>query len=83
MMKAYSMDLRERVLAASDAGLMTIEEIAETFQVSLSWIGKLRKRVRDAGLLSPKPHEVDTRVRFRVKWRYGLLKLFKIIRMQH
>lgn len=55
-MKAYSMDLRERVIAASEEGVMTHEEIAETFQVSVSWIGKLRKRFRETGSVEPKPH---------------------------
>ena len=31
-MKAYSMDLRERVFAAAEVGDMTQGEIAETFQ---------------------------------------------------
>ena len=35
-MKAYSMDLRERVIAAAEEGVMTHEEIAETFHVSVS-----------------------------------------------
>jgi transposase len=55
-MKAYSMDLRERVIAASEEGVMTHEEIAETFQVSVSWIGKLRKLFRETGSIEPKPH---------------------------
>jgi hypothetical protein len=34
-MKAYSMDLRERVIAAED-GVMTHEQIDESFQVSVA-----------------------------------------------
>ncbi len=40
-MVAYSEDLRERVLAAVDAGEGTQEEIAERFRVSSRWIRKL------------------------------------------
>ena len=40
-MVAYSVDLRERVLAAVDAGEGTQQEIAERFRVSARWIRKL------------------------------------------
>ncbi|MBI1323100.1 hypothetical protein GC170_07920 [bacterium] len=50
------MDLRERVIAAAEEGLMRHNEIAETFQVSVSWIGKLRKRVRETSSVAPEPH---------------------------
>ena len=40
-MVAYSIDLRERVLAAVDAGEDTQEEIAARFRVSARWIRKL------------------------------------------
>ena len=40
-MKAYSMDLRERVLAACDAGMGT-KEAAERFGVCESWLRRLK-----------------------------------------
>ena len=40
-MKAYSMDLRERVVAACDAGDDTREEIAARFSVSVAWVRRL------------------------------------------
>lgn len=55
-MKAYSMDLRERVFAAAEVGDMTQGEIAETFQVSVAWIRKLQKLARESNSLAPKPH---------------------------
>lgn len=55
-MKAYSMDLRERVVAAAEQGVISLEEIADTFQVSVSWIGKLLKRFRETGSVAPEPH---------------------------
>jgi transposase len=54
-MKAYSMDLRERVVAACDGGVDTREEIAERFSVSVSWIRDLLKRRRETGSIAPRP----------------------------
>ena len=47
-MTPYSMDLRERVLNACDAG-SDPEEVAETFSVSASWVRRLKQRRREAG----------------------------------
>ena len=54
-MKAYSMDLRERVVAACDEGVDTREEIAERFGVSVSWIRDLLKRRRETGSIAALP----------------------------
>ena len=42
-MRAYSMDLRARVLAACDDG-MTTSEGAEAFSVSPAWVRRLKQR---------------------------------------
>jgi len=55
-MKAYSMDLRERAVAACDEGVDTRAEIAERFAVSESWIRRLLQRRRDTGSIAPRPH---------------------------
>jgi transposase len=55
-MKTYSMDLRERVVAAYDRKTGTQEEVARRFDVSLSWLKKLLRFRRDRGSLAPKPH---------------------------
>src|SRR3954452_22977782 len=55
-MKAYSMDLRERVVAACDACDATREQIAARFSVSVSWIRDLMRRRRKTGSIAPKPH---------------------------
>jgi len=55
-MKAYSIDLRERVVAACDARDGTRDRIAARFSVSESWIRKLLRRRREAGSIEPKPH---------------------------
>ena len=54
-MKPYSMDLRERVVAACDAREGTREQIAERFRVSASWIRDLLKRRRETGSIAPRP----------------------------
>ena len=55
-MMAYSIDLRERVLAAVDAGGETQERIAERFLVSSRWIRKLIARRAQTGDIGPKPN---------------------------
>ena len=55
-MKAYSTDLRERVVAACDARDSTREQIAARFSVSVPWIRKLLRRRRETGSIAPKPH---------------------------
>jgi transposase len=47
-MRAYSMDLRERVLKACDAG-GDADEVAATFSVRASWVRRLERRRREAG----------------------------------
>ena len=55
-MKAYSTDLRERVVAACDAGDATREQIADRFSVSVAWIRKLIRQRRETGSIEPRPH---------------------------
>ena len=53
MAKAYSMDLRERVLKDCDAGLRS-EDVAQKYSVSASWVYDLRKKRRETGSIAPK-----------------------------
>ena len=53
-MEAYSMDLRERVLAACDAGYKT-KQVAQLFDVSPAWVRRLKQRRRDLGRIAPLP----------------------------
>ena len=55
-MDAYSMDLRERVATAYDSGMLSQPEIAEQYEVSVSFITRLLRRRRETGSLVPKPH---------------------------
>ena len=52
-MKAYSMDLRARVLAAGDGG-MTTAEAAGAFAASPAWVRRIKQRRRQAGEVAPR-----------------------------
>ena len=52
-MKAYSIDLRERVIAACDAGQQT-REVAKTFKVSPAWVRRLKQHRRERGDIVPR-----------------------------
>lgn len=53
-MKAYSTDLRERVVLAANQG-MPQAEIAKVFAISLSTIKRYLKQWRETDTLEPKP----------------------------
>lgn len=55
-MKAYSNDLRQRVLAACDRGEGTREQIARRFDVGVAWVYRLLQRRRLSGMTDPRPH---------------------------
>ena len=58
--KAYSNDLRERVVAAADRGL-SASGAARVFGVSISTAIRWARRVRDTGSAAAKPCGGDTR----------------------
>jgi transposase len=55
-MKAYSMDLRKRVVQAVDSKEGTHKEIAKTFRVSKAFLEKLLKQRRESGSIEALPH---------------------------
>src|SRR5262245_35525738 len=55
-MKAYSQDLREKVVRACDQGLGTRQQVADLFGVSPSWVRRLLQRRRETGSFAAKPH---------------------------
>ena len=52
-MKAYSMDLRQRVIDASDAGRKT-KEVAKAYEVSPAWVRRLKQHRRERGDIVPR-----------------------------
>jgi transposase len=52
-MKAYSMDLRQRVIGACDRGEAT-KSVAATFGVSPAWVRRLKQHRRQRGDIIPR-----------------------------
>ncbi len=55
-MKAYSLDLRQKVLAAAVRGDRTIREVAALFGVGTSFVNKLLDLHRRGQDIAPRPH---------------------------
>jgi transposase len=55
-MKAYSVDLRQRVIDAYEQEEGSQRELAKRFKVSLAFIQTLLKRYRTEKTIEPKPH---------------------------
>ena len=55
-MKAYSLDLREKLLRACDQQRSSQRAIAALFGVSQSFVEKLLRRRRTSGDIAPRPH---------------------------
>jgi transposase len=66
-MKAYSMDLRKRVMAAYDSGRYTLKDVAERFEVTARWIQQLRQRREREGTIAPHPQNQGRKPAFRGK----------------
>jgi transposase len=64
-MKAYSIDLRKRVLAAYDSNKYSLAKIAKQFQVTTRWIQKLRQRRDQEGSIAPRPQNQGRKPAFR------------------
>lgn len=54
-MRAYSEDLRQRVVQACDEAVLSRQEIADHFSVSTAWIRRLLQRRRETGSFSALP----------------------------
>ena len=55
-MRAYSLDLRQKVVAAVERGDSTIEGVAAAFGVGPTFVKKMLRQHRETGDLSPRPH---------------------------
>ena len=64
-MKAYSIDLRKRVLAAYDSDKYLLKEIAKQFQVTTRWIQKLRQQREQEASIAPRPQNQGRKPAFR------------------
>lgn len=55
-MKAYSLDLRERVVQAYENGNLTIAEVAAQFAVGKTFVNEMLRLKRQQQSLAPKAH---------------------------
>lgn len=74
-MKTLSLDLRERIVAAYDAGLGTRQQIAERFMVSVAMVKKLLAQRRVHGELGARHHCAGRRPKITPEHRERLLTL--------
>jgi transposase len=66
-MEAYSMDLRERVIEAYDAGRGSSRQLAQVFGVSSAWIRKLLWLRRETGTVAAKMYRRGPRPRLNAR----------------
>jgi transposase len=66
-MKAYSMDLRKRVMAAYDSGKYSLKQVAQRFEVTVRWIQQVRQRRKLEGSIAPHPQNQGRKPAFKGK----------------
>jgi len=59
-MKAYSLDLRQKIVDAYGCGDISQRKLAENFGVALSFVQNLLKRYRELGTVGPKVRTEQT-----------------------
>lgn len=59
-MKAYSLDLRQKIVDAYAQGNLSQRQLAKQFQVALSFVQKLLKQQRTTGSIAPKRRTTQT-----------------------
>lgn len=58
--KAYSIDLREKVMCAVSEGILKFFEIAQIFKINVKTIYKWRRQLEETGSVVPKKRSKDT-----------------------
>lgn len=76
-MQAYSLDLRERVVAAYEKGNETIAEIAAQFSVGETFLKKMLRQKRQTGSLMRLPHRAGAKKVLNRTHRLWLAKQIK------
>jgi transposase len=74
-MRSYSIDFRQRVVAAVETGEHSLRELAELFSIHLSTIVRLLQRFRSTGSVQPKPHGGGAHPKLDAAATAGLLAL--------
>jgi transposase len=76
-MEAFSMDLRERVVEAYDAGRGSSRQLARLFGVSSAWVRKLLRLRRETGSVAAKVYRRGPRPRLSAR---QLARLAELVR---
>jgi len=76
-MKAYSLDLRERVVAAYEKGKNTIAEVAAQFSVGETFLKKMLRQKRQTGSLERLPQRAGAKKMLNRMHRLWLTKQIK------
>jgi len=71
-MRAYSLDLRQRVVSAYEQGHDSISTLAERFSVSVGFVKKMLHLKRTTGELAPRGHGGGRRASLRPRQRQFL-----------
>jgi transposase len=72
-MKAYSLDLREKIVALYDAGGISQHQLAERFCVSVFFVKKLFRQRKQTGSIAPKQRRGWQRSRLSEEMRERLI----------
>lgn len=75
MPKAYSMDLRQKIVGAYDRGGISQRKLAQKFDVTKSFVQKLLKQRRETGSIAPKVREKQTPPKLNEEHRAILIQL--------
>ncbi|NER90730.1 transposase [Moorena sp. SIO3A2] len=62
-MKAYSVDLRQKIIDAYNQGNISQRKLAQQFNVALSFVQKLLKQYRETGNIAPKVRTKQTSIK--------------------
>lgn len=76
-MQAYSLDLRERVVAAYEKGKTTISAVAGQFSVGETFVKKMLRQKRRSGSLKRLPSRAGAKKVLELKHRQWLVKQVK------
>jgi transposase len=73
----YSVDLRQRVIAAYEAGGQTYDSLAATFRVGVATVNRWLRRCRERGDVAPAPHGGGQKHRIDARVEVVLIELVK------
>jgi transposase len=66
-MKAYSVDLRQKIIDVRQSEHLSIRALAQRFRVSKNFIENLLKRHRENGSVQPRPHGGGARPKLNIE----------------